>query len=724
MKNIIKYLKGHYGKVVLILLLLVVQALCDLALPSYTAKIVDVGISSGGIEHEAPEIIRQSELEKIKLLLKGDALRKVEKSYQEIEKDKTSEAKYPLIKKETLMKRTVANEKELEELDSVMKNAVMFVGQLPQGQIEKLLELPKEQQDMMKEQLIEAQNQAIEKMGSMADTYTDAGAVAYVKGEYEAIGMDMGAIQNNYLWSIGARMIGVSLLAMATAVIVGLIASKIAATMGMTLRGTIFKKVISFSNAEMNQFSTASLITRSTNDIQQVQMTIIILLRMVCYAPIIGIGGVVKVLATNVSMAWIIGVAVLAIVCIVVVLMAVAMPKFKILQVLIDKVNLVSREILTGLSVIRAFSKEKHEEKRFDEANTTLTKTQLFTSRVMAGMLPVMMLVMNGITVLIIWYGAKGIDVGEIRVGDMMAFISYTMQIIMAFLMLTMMSIMLPRAIVSANRIEEVLATELTIKDGTTATGTGTGTVVFENVSFRYPGAEEYVIENISFTAQPGKTTAFIGSTGSGKSTIVNLIPRFYDVTEGSVLVDGMNVKDIGQHELRDKIGYVPQKGILFSGTIESNLKYGKEDLTETQMEKAASIAQAVDFIEAKPEKYESSIAQGGSNVSGGQKQRLSIARAIAKDPQIYIFDDSFSALDYKTDVALRKALKGETENSTVLIVAQRISTILHADQIIVLDEGKIVGKGTHEELLESNENYQQIAYSQLSQEELKGGRA
>lgn len=731
MKNIIRYLKGHYGKVVLILLLLVVQALCDLALPSYTADIVDVGISNGGIEHPSPEIIRKKELEKIKLLLKEEELKKVEESYQVIEKDKLSEtqlkeyeAKYPLIKEETLMKRIVSSDKELEELDNAMKNAVMFINQIPQEQITGILQLPEEQQKVMKEKLIEAQDQVIEKMGSLVETYTNSGAIAYVKGEYETIGMDMGAIQNNYLWVIGAKMLGVSLLAMATAVLVGLIASKIAAAMGMTLRGNVFKKVVSFSNSELNQFSTASLITRSTNDIQQVQMTIVILLRMVCYAPIIGIGGVIKVLSTNASMAWIIGVAVLAIVFLVVILMVMAMPKFKILQVLIDKVNLVAREILTGLPVIRAFSTEKHEEERFDHANKTLTGTQLFTNRVMAGMMPAMMLIMNGVTILIIWFGAKGIDMGDLMVGDMMAFITYTMQIVMAFLMLTMMSIMLPRAIVSANRIEEVLSKEVSIVDGSANNGKGDGTVVFDHVSFRYPGAEGYAVEDITFTARPGETTAFIGSTGSGKSTIVNLIPRFYDATEGAVLVDGVNVKDWTQNKLRDKIGYVPQKGILFSGTIETNIKYGKEDLTEVQMKKAVAISQSIDFIEEKPEKYDSLIAQGGSNVSGGQKQRLSIARAIAKEPQIYIFDDSFSALDYKTDVALRKALKDETQNSTVLIVAQRISTILHADQIIVLDDGKIVGVGTHEELLASNENYKQIAYSQLSQEELKGGKA
>lgn len=731
MKNILKYLKGHYGKVVIILLFLVVQALCDLALPAYTSDIVDIGISNGGIEHASPEVIRQSEYEKIKLLLEDEEVSRFEDAYEVMEQETLTEAQwnkykteFPLMEQETLMRRTVYEQKELEELDKSIKSAIMFLSQLPEEQLQALQQLPEEQKNIVKQSLLEAKEKAVEEMGSLADTYIDAGAVSYVKSEYETIGVDMSEIQNNYLWVTGVKMLGVSLLAMITAVVVGLIASKISASVGMSLRGNVFKKVLSFSNMEMNKFSTASLITRSTNDIQQVQMTVVILLRMVCYAPIIGIGGVIKVLSTNASMAWIIGVAVLAIVCLVLILMVLAMPKFKILQTLIDKLNLVSREILTGLPVIRAFSTEKHEKERFEDANQTLTKTQLFTNRVMAGMMPAMMLVMNSVTIMIIWFGAKGIDVGDLKVGDMMAFITYTMQIVMAFLMLTMMSIMLPRAIVSANRIEEVLSTEVSIHDGTISNSKGKGVVSFDHVSFRYPGAEEYAIEDITFTARPGETTAFIGSTGSGKSTIINLIPRFFDTTEGKVLIDGVDVRELVQADLRESIGYVPQKGVLFSGTIESNIKYGKEDLTEIEMKKAVAISQSMDFIEAKPEQYQSTIAQGGSNVSGGQKQRLSIARAIAKEPKIYIFDDSFSALDYKTDVALRKALKDETEDSTVLIVAQRIGTIIHADQIIVLDDGKIVGMGTHEELLANNENYQQIAYSQLSQEELKGGRA
>ena len=505
-------------------------------------------------------------------------------------------------------------------------------------------------------------------------------------------------------------------------VLVGFIASRVAASLGKELRGRVFRKVVSFSHAELDRFSTASLITRSTNDIQQIQMLFVMLLRIVFYAPIIGIGGVIKVLNTNTSMAWIIAVAVMAVLTLVIVLFAVAMPRFKIMQKLVDKVNLVTREILTGLPVIRAFSTQKHEEERFDKANKDLTRTNLFVNRVMTTMMPMMMLIMNGITVLIMWNGAHGVDAGSMQVGDLMAFMQYTMQIVMAFLMISMFSIMLPRASVSAGRIEEVLQTEPVIRDPEQTVSfddAKRGLVEFKNVSFRYPGAEENVLENISFTAKPGETTAFIGSTGSGKSTLINLIPRFYDITEGELLVDGADVRRVSQHDLRAKIGYVPQKGVLFSGTIASNLRYGNNDASQEELDKAAQIAQAADFIGEKPDGFDSEISQGGTNVSGGQKQRLSIARAIAIHPEIYIFDDSFSALDYKTDVALRKALKEETAGSTVLIVAQRISTILHAEQIIVLDEGKIVGKGTHKELLKTCEVYQQIAMSQLSKEEL-----
>ena len=561
-----------------------------------------------------------------------------------------------------------------------------------------------------------------DKMKEMPDSILEQSAVVFVKQEYQAVGIDTDKLQNNYVLLTGAKMLGLALLSMLLTVLVGFIASRVAASLGKELRGRVFRKVVSFSHAELDRFSTASLITRSTNDIQQIQMLFVMLLRIVFYAPIIGIGGVIKVLNTNTSMAWIIVVAVMAVLTLVIVLFAVAMPRFKIMQKLVDKVNLVTREILTGLPVIRAFSTQKHEEERFDKANKDLTRTNLFVNRVMTTMMPMMMLIMNGITVLIMWNGAHGVDAGSMQVGDLMAFMQYTMQIVMAFLMISMFSIMLPRASVSAGRIEEVLQTEPVIRDPEQTVSfddAKRGLVEFKNVSFRYPGAEENVLENISFTAKPGETTAFIGSTGSGKSTLINLIPRFYDITEGELLVDGADVRRVSQHDLRAKIGYVPQKGVLFSGTIASNLRYGNNDASQEELDKAAQIAQAADFIGEKPDGFDSEISQGGTNVSGGQKQRLSIARAIAIHPEIYIFDDSFSALDYKTDVALRKALKEETAGSTVLIVAQRISTILHAEQIIVLDEGKIVGKGTHKELLKTCEVYQQIAMSQLSKEEL-----
>jgi ATP-binding cassette subfamily B protein len=548
-------------------------------------------------------------------------------------------------------------------------------------------------------------------------------SIAFSKAEYEAIGMDLNDIQYDYLLNAGLKMIGVALIAMISTIIVCLLAAKVAAKIGMNLRSRVFKKVVTFSSVEMDRFSTASLITRSTNDIQQVQMVSVLLLRMVFYAPILGFGGVIKVLNTETSMAWIIFAAVAVIMVIVGVLFVVAMPKFKRMQVLVDRVNLVTREILTGLPVIRAFSTDRHEEKRFDEANTDLTRNALFTTRTMAIMMPFMFFIMNVVTIVIIWFGAKGIDQGNLQVGDMMAFLTYTFQIVISFLMLTMISIMLPRAAVAANRIDEILNTELTIKNPEVENKLGLdvqGVVEFDHVNFRYPNAEDDALEDITFTARPGQTTAFIGSTGCGKSTLINLIPRLYDVTSGSVRIDGVDVREISQHDLREQLGYVPQKGVLFTGTIDSNIRFGNKNATEDVVKKAAKIAQATDFIEEKPEGYESDIAQGGNNVSGGQKQRLSIARAIAKQPKIYIFDDSFSALDYKTDVTLRKALKEEMGDSTVLIVAQRISTIMHADQIIVIDDGKIAGIGTHDELLADNEVYQQIASSQLSSEELE----
>ena len=744
MFKLIKYLKKSAMAILVIIALLVVQALCDLALPDYTSKIVNVGIQQGGVENAVPEVIRKSEMDKVLLFMSSEDKDKVLDNYKLVEKDNLTEEDTKNYSKldEDIYKLNTKDDDKIEELNEILGKPLLTVSGLENDSDEMkdmkeqmMSNLPPQMAQggnvdifqvfsmMPEEQLKQVKDKIDEQFSEMPDSIISQAAISYVKGEYEAIGIDVDKAQINYILVSGAKMLGIALLGAIVSIIVGFIASKVAAKTAMELRSNIFKKVMSFSNSEMDKFSTASLITRSTNDIQQIQMVIVMLLRMVLYAPIIGIGGVIKVLNTNTSMTWIIGLAVVIILGIVVTLFITVMPKFKILQKLVDKVNLVTREILTGLPVIHAFSTQKHEEERFDKANKDLTKTNLFVNRIMSGMMPLMMFVMNGVTLLIVWNGGKGIDAGTMQVGDMMAFIQYSMQIIMAFLMITMMSIMLPRAAVSAVRVDEVLNTKLSINDSENPQKFDEGkkgVVEFKNVSFKYPDADEDILTNISFTAKPGETTAFIGSTGSGKSTLINLIPRFFDVTEGEILVDGVDIRNVSQHELREKIGYVPQKGVLFSGTIDSNLRYGKEDATEKEIEKAAKIAQATEFIETKPEKYNTEIAQGGSNVSGGQKQRLSIARAIAKNPDIYIFDDSFSALDFKTDATLRKSLKAETGDSTVLIVAQRISTILNAEQIIVLDEGKIVGKGTHKELLNNCEVYKQIALSQLSKEELE----
>ena len=581
---------------------------------------------------------------------------------------------------------------------------------------------------MPEEQITAVLSEFTKQIDEMQDSIKEQAAITEIKNIYKDLGVDTDKLQNNYIILTGLQMLGIALISMISAITIMLLSARVAAKLGKTLREKVFKKVLSFSTGELNKFSTASLITRSTNDIQQIQMLIAILFRVVVYAPIIGIGGFMKVLTTSDnSMAWIIGVAILAVLFIVVTLFIVAMPKFRKLQELTDKLNLVSREILSGLQVIRAFNTEKKEEKRFDNANKDLMKTNVFVNRAMTIMMPALMLVMNSIAVLIVWVGGQNVDQGIMQVGDMMAFIQYTMQIVMAFLMISMISIMLPRASVSANRINEVLETEPAIKDKEETKKfdpSKKGLVEFKNVSFRYPDADTEILEDINFTAEPGKTTAIIGSTGSGKSTVVNLIPRFYDVTGGELRIDGVNVKDVSQKDLRDIIGFVPQKGLLFSGTIESNIKYADENMSDERMEKAARIAQATEFIETKEKKYQDLIAQGGGNVSGGQRQRISIARALAKDPEIFVFDDSFSALDLKTDAALREALSEITQDKTVIIVAQRISTILNADQIIVLEEGKVVGIGTHDELIKNNETYRQIALSQLSEEELdkKGG--
>ena len=745
MLKLIKYLKSSVASILIIVVLLVGQATCDLTLPQYTSNIVNVGIQQGGVENAAPTVIRVSEMNKLFLFMSQAEQDTVLQSYKKLDKADMTAAdadkalkKYPQLAKEPLYERTAKDDETIDALSRLLSKPMLVVmgfsgdneemgamaNQMlsslpPQMAGKDVFDVLAMMTDEQRSQMITAIN---DKMKEMPDSILEQSAVVFVKQEYQAVGIDTDKLQNNYVLLTGAKMLGLALLSMLLTVLVGFIASRVAASLGKELRGRVFRKVVSFSHAELDRFSTASLITRSTNDIQQIQMLFVMLLRIVFYAPIIGIGGVIKVLNTNTSMAWIIAVAVMAVLTLVIVLFAVAMPRFKIMQTLVDKVNLVTREILTGLPVIRAFSTQKHEEERFDKANKDLTRTNLFVNRVMTTMMPMMMLIMNDITVLIMWNGAHGVDAGSMQVGDLMAFMQYTMQIVMAFLMISMFSIMLPRASVSAGRIEEVLQTEPVIRDPEQTVSfddAKRGLVEFKNVSFRYPGAEENVLENISFTAKPGETTAFIGSTGSGKSTLINLIPRFYDITEGELLVDGADVRRVSQHDLRAKIGYVPQKGVLFSGTIASNLRYGNNDASQEELDKAAQIAQAADFIGEKPDGFDSEISQGGTNVSGGQKQRLSIARAIAIHPEIYIFDDSFSALDYKTDVALRKALKEETAGSTVLIVAQRISTILHAEQIIVLDEGKIVGKGTHKELLKTCEVYQQIAMSQLSKEEL-----
>ncbi|WP_461811910.1 ABC transporter ATP-binding protein [Faecalimonas sp.] len=701
MKNILKFLKPHIVSVVAIVAVLVLQAYCDLSLPGYTSDIVNVGIQQGGIDEHIPEKITKTDLHNLFLFMTKEDIETVQKAYKE-EKD------YYILKE---IKHT-------EKLEKILNRPMLMVAGLEENVKEKSMGL-NEVRMLPEEQRIKM----LDQMKEMPETMLEQAATIYIKNAYKKVGMDTDKIQSTYILKTGGKMLALALLGMLVSVMVGLLASRVAATVGRDLRSGIFKKVVGFSSAEFDKFSTASLITRSTNDIQQIQMVIVMLLRMVLYAPIIGIGGVIKVLRTNVSMSWIIALAVIMISILVFTLFIIAMPKFKMLQNLVDKLNLVTREILTGLPVIRAFSTETHEEKRFDKANRDLTRTNLFVNRAMTLMMPTMMLIMNGVSVLIVWVGANGINDGQMQVGDMMAFIQYTMQIIMAFLMICMISIMLPRASVSATRVNEILTSVTMIQDAKQPKQieeTKEGKVVFDHVSFHYPNAEEDVLHDISFVAEAGKTTAFIGSTGSGKSTLVNLIPRFYDVTDGSICINGVDIREVSQHDLREKLGYVSQKGVLFSGTIASNIMYGNANGTKEQMEEAAKIAQAEEFIKEKSKQFESTISQGGANVSGGQKQRLAIARAIAKNPDIYIFDDSFSALDYKTDVTLRKALQDHTANSVVLIVAQRISTILHAEQIIVLDEGRIVGKGTHKELLKTCEVYKQIAMSQLSEEELR----
>ena len=752
----------YWKSIIIIVALLFVQAWCDLSLPSYTSDIIDVGIQNNGVEHVVPEALTAEEFETTEFIMTdeeadlwesiyekdGDIYRLQVTSRSELNEIDDTLA-VPLIMnyqmsameesavKELVAKQTGADVSTLENVSIEDLGAMLGVN-LQSFEQEKedddgntvtvnCVDIRPVFESMVKSGMLE-KDTLLSMRDSMEDTIDTMGSslvksmgAAYAVSCDKAAGIDVEKIQKSYLVTAGLKMVGMALMIGIVTVLVGFFASRVGAGIGRTLREKVFKQVVGFSNAEMDKFSTASLITRSTNDIQQIQMVSVMLLRMVAYAPILGVGGVLKVMQTGAGMGWIIVLAILVILGYVMVLMAVTMPKFQLMQKLVDNINLVSREILTGLSVIRAFGREKKEEDRFDVANKDLTKTMLFTNRVMTFMMPGMMMIMNVLSVGIVWVGAHKIDAGTMQVGAMTAFITYAMMIVMSFLMLTMMSIMLPRAAVAADRIDEVIQTESSIHDAKEPekVTTHNGVVKFSHVKFKYPGAEEDVLHDIDFTAEPGQTTAIIGSTGCGKSTLVNLIPRLYDVTDGSITLDGKDIRNITMSDLRDEIGFVPQKGVLFSGTIASNLRFGKDDATDEEIKKAAEIAQATEFIEAKDDKYESAIAQGGSNVSGGQKQRLAIARAIAKDPKIFIFDDSFSALDLKTDAALRKALAENVKDRTVIIVAQRISTILHAEQILVLDDGKIVGKGTHEELLKSCEVYRQIAKSQLSAKEL-----
>lgn len=745
MRNVLHHLKRSWKAVLVILALLVVQAICDLSLPDYTSRIINVGVQQGGIEYAAPEVIEKDKLEEIFLFADDATVSEILAHYQLIRKEELSSKeyeklvkKYPALEKTALYQLKDTDTKTQERISELLKEPILVDFMLTQDGTESKAiqdaikeQLPSEFQNMdlmtifkmlPEEQMNEIQTAIHDKFQSFPDSMKEQSAIAAIKAEYQEMGMDTDAMQTKYIFISGLKMLGIALLSMASTIGVGFLGARTAARLARDLREGVYEKVLSFGPTEFKKFGVSSLITRSTNDIQQIQMLMVFSLRIICYAPIVGIGGVIKALNANSSMAWIIAVAVMAIITLVIVVFALAMPKFKRVQKLIDRLNQVTREILNGIPVVRAFSNQRHEEERFDVANTNLKKTTLFVDRIMGIMMPTMMFTMNAICVLIVWKGAYGINDGLMQVGDLLAFIQYTMQIVMAFLMISMFSILLPRANVSIGRISEVLDTNPAVTDPENPKSFGRriqGLVEFKNVSFQYPDSDEDVLTDITFTAKPGTTTAFIGSTGSGKSTLINLIPRLYDVTNGEILIDGINVKDVLLKDLHRKIGFVPQKGVLFSGTIESNILYGNPDGSEEEMKRAAEIAQATSFIEEKEKKYQSPIAQGGTNVSGGQKQRLSIARAIASNPEIYVFDDSFSALDFKTDAQLRKALYKEIDGATIFIVAQRVSTIMHADQILVLDEGKVVGMGTHQELLKNCPVYREIAESQLSKEEL-----
>lgn len=748
MKKLLKYLRPFAGAIIVAIMLLFVQAISDLSLPSYMSNIVNIGIQQKGIEDAVPKAIKSSELNKLLLFTNSDDKKVVEDNYKLIRKEELSDddyekyiKQYPELANEDIYVLDTKSKDVKRKLNEILGRPMLITSLFESGDANKLMRdsgdfmATPEGVDMAnmdpfmmlsnmpEDQVLEIIKKINEKLDEMPESMVTQSAVTYVREQYKELGIDIDKVQTNYLFMAGAKMLGVALIGTIAAVIVTFIAARIAAALGRNLRKDVFNKVVGFSNAEFDRFSTASLITRTTNDIQQIMMLIVMGLRIVFYAPILGIGGIVKVVKSGAGMGWVIVVAVVSILSLVGVLFVFAIPKFKMVQKLVDKLNLVTRESLTGMLVIRAFSTEKYEEEKFERANMNLTKANLFVNRAMSMMMPLMMFIMNGVTLLIVWVGSHRVDSGVMQVGDMMAFMQYVMQIIMAFLMISMVSVILPRALVSAGRVSEVLNTDIAIKNIENPVSFKVeekGEIEFKNVSFKYPGADEYILKDINFKAKSGETTAFIGSTGSGKSTLINLIPRFYDVTSGEILIDGENIKNVSLHDLREKIGFVPQKGMLFSGTIESNLKYGGEHISDQYMHKAAEIAQATEFISSKESGFNTEISQGGTNVSGGQKQRLAIARALAKNSEIFIFDDSFSALDFKTDAKLRKAINEELSDSTLLIVAQRISTIMNADQILVLDEGKVVGKGTHKELMENCEVYRQIALSQLSKEELQ----
>jgi ATP-binding cassette subfamily B protein len=746
MLKLLKYVRPYLWMLLLAIALLFAQANFDLALPDYLSRIVNTGIQQGGVTDAVPQAIRQSEMNRVLIFMSAADKESVLADYTLIDQNSADYDKYladyPALASGPVYALNPIDQAEIDRLNPIMAKALLAVSGIEKALADPaaaaqmsgafggfdLSKLPPGMDvfamlaKMPADQVAKMTNSMDAKFATLGDNMLVQAAVSAVKAEYQALGMNTDKLQNNYILNVGAWMLLLTLASGVCTIIVGYLSAKIAAGMARDIRRDVFKTVESYSNTEFDKFSTASLITRTTNDVTQIQMVVVMMVRMMFYAPLMGIGGIIKVIAKDSPLSWLIGLAVLMLVSLIIVVFSVALPKFKLIQKLADRINLVSRENLSGMMVIRAFNMQPFEEERFDKANKDLTAVSLFINRVMVVMMPLMMLIMNVLMLSIIWFGARQVADANMQVGDMMAFMQYAMQIVMSFLFLSMMFIIIPRASVSADRIYEVLATEPHIHDPKEPRQFSTafkGSVEFRNVSFRYPGADTDALHDISFTARPGQTTAFIGSTGAGKSTIVNLIPRFYEVTNGAILVDGVDIREVTQHDLRDKIGYVPQKSALFSGTIESNLRYADEDATPEMLQSAIEIAQAKEFVESKPEGMAAEIAQGGTNVSGGQKQRLSIARAIVKKPPIYILDDSFSALDFKTDAALRRAFKEQAADSTLLVVTQRVSTIKNAEQIIVLDEGRIVGTGTHNELMENCETYKEIALSQLSKEEL-----